>query len=146
MSETSIFATDMARCNFFFILIWLLCFFGLAANITTIVDFSVDEDDCMVCVPVASSSDTMLDAAGFEPVSCAELGGLLTPHAYSSFLRLHRSHYSETFCTLKIWIQKLSARLLELSNSRIYSCSFSSFFHCQPVCQYYIFTLRRILI
>ena len=44
------------------------------------------------------------------------------------------------------WIDKLAQRaaVLSLHREKLYDAT--AYYRCQPVCEYYIFTLRRILI
>lgn len=102
--------------------------------------------DVMSSVQKDTTSELLCQAISFEESYFAELGGLFTPFSYSSFLRLQRNHYSEIYCALRFILSRISSRFIDLSNIQINLSSFSTFFRCQPVCKYYIFTLRRILI
>lgn len=73
----------------------------------------------------------------------AGIGGQLRSLTYS---RIQRISTTEYIFSLKDWIDKLAQReaVLSLHREKLYDAT--ACYRCQPVCQYYIFTLRRILI
>ena len=58
------------------------------------------------------------------------------------------AHYQDEayIFSLKDWVDKLAQReaVLSLHREKLYDAT--AYYRCQPVCEYYIFTLRRILI
>ena len=70
-------------------------------------------------------------------------GGQLHSLTYS---RIQRISTTEYIFSLKDWIDKLAQRaaVLSLHREKLYDAT--AYYRCQPVCEYYIFTLRRILI
>lgn len=60
--------------------------------------------------------------------------------------RIQRSYITEYIFSLKDWVDKLAQReaVLSLHREKLYDAT--AYYRCQPVCEYYIFTLRRILI
>ena len=73
----------------------------------------------------------------------AGMGGQLHSLTYS---RIQRISTTEYIFSLKDWIDKLAQRaaVLSLHREKLYDAT--AYYRCQPVCEYYIFTLRRILI
>ena len=59
---------------------------------------------------------------------------------------LQRSYTAEYIFSLKDWVDKLARReaVLSLHKEKLYDST--AYYGCKPVCEYYIFTLRRILI
>lgn len=77
----------------------------------------------------------------------AELAGTGGVQSHlSNFSRIQRISISEYIFSLKDWIDKLTQRaaVLSLHREKLYDAT--AYYRCQPVCEYYIFTLRRILI
>lgn len=135
------------RLWYLFLYILLFACYSLSETTSVSSASSVEaSNDVMSSVQKEANSKLLCQAASFEVSHFAEFGGLFTSSSYSSFLRLQRNHYSEIYCALRFILNRLSLRFIDLSNIQLNLCSFSSFFHCQPVCKYYIFTLRRILI
>lgn len=130
----------------FIALLLFICSSVTDATCFSATDTVVDRVDAMPQVQVESRSDVVDRLAAFDVDSFAELGGVLTSSSFSSFFRLHRYHYSEKYCALQSMLRSLSSRLFDLCVSRLNISSFSIFYCCHPVCQYYIFTLKRILI
>lgn len=60
--------------------------------------------------------------------------------------RIQRITTTEYIFSLKEWIDKLARRVAVLSLHREKLYDATAYYRCQPVCEYYIFTLRRILI
>ena len=73
----------------------------------------------------------------------AGMGGQLHSLTYS---RIQRISTTEYIFSLKDWIDKLAQRaaVLSLHREKLYDAT--AYYRCQPVCEYYIFTLRRMLI
>ncbi len=63
-----------------------------------------------------------------------------------SMFRIQRSYITEYIFLLKDWVDKLAQREAVLSLHREKLFDTTACYRCQPVCEYYIFTLRRILI
>lgn len=84
------------------------------------------------------------DALPYLPdAELAGMGGQLHSLTYS---RIQRISTTEYIFSLKDWIDKLAQRaaVLSLHREKLYDAT--AYYRCQPVCEYYIFTLRRILI
>lgn len=79
----------------------------------------------------------------FSDVEIANSGG--TTQLLAS-QRLQRSYISEFTLSLKGMARHLSRRAdaLSVQSSRLFDTS--AFYRCQPVCEYYVFTLRHIII
>ena len=76
----------------------------------------------------------------------AELAGMTGQSQILSFSRLQRFVVTEYIFSLKEWMDKLAQReaILSLHREKLYDAT--AYYRCQPVCEYYIFTLRRIII
>lgn len=76
----------------------------------------------------------------------AELAGAGGQSHVLAYSRMQRLATTEYFFALKAWIDKLTQReaVLSLHREKLYDTT--AYYPCQPVCEYYIFTLRRILI
>lgn len=64
----------------------------------------------------------------------------------SNFSRIQRLSTTEYIFSLKDCIDRLTQREAALSLHREKLYDATAYYRCQPVCEYYIFTLRRILI
>ena len=73
----------------------------------------------------------------------ADAGGQAHSPACS---RAQRSSITNYIVSLKEWIGRLARREAALSLHREKLYDATAFHRCRPVCEYYIFTLRRILI
>ena len=60
--------------------------------------------------------------------------------------RIQRSYITEYIFSLKDWVDKIAQREAVLSLHREKLFDATAYYRCQPVCEYYIFALRRILI
>lgn len=60
--------------------------------------------------------------------------------------RIQRSYFTEYIFSLKDWVDKIAQREAVLSLHREKLFDATAYYRCQPVCEYYIFVLRRILI
>lgn len=60
--------------------------------------------------------------------------------------RLQRAHLAEYLISLKNWTDRISRYESTCQVRREKQYDAAAFHHCQPPCDYYIFTLRRILI
>ena len=60
--------------------------------------------------------------------------------------RIQRSYITEYIFSLKDWVDNLARHeaVLSLHKEKLFDTT--AYYRCQPVCEYYIFTLRRILI
>lgn len=76
----------------------------------------------------------------------AELAGMSGHSQLLSFSRVQRFIVTEYIFSLKGWVDKLAQRevVLSLHREKLYDAT--AHYRCQPVCEYYIFTLRRIII
>lgn len=76
----------------------------------------------------------------------AELAGFAGQSHLLSFLRVQRFSSIECVFSLKDWVDMLAQRaaILSLHNEKLYDTTTT--YRCHPACEYYIFTLRRILI
>ena len=76
----------------------------------------------------------------------AELAGSGGQSHLLTYSRIQRLSTTEYIFSLKDWIDKLAQReaVLSLHREKLYDAT--AYYRCQPVCEYYIFTLRRILI
>lgn len=76
----------------------------------------------------------------------AELSGMSGQSQFLTFSRLQRYIMTEYILSVKDWIDKLAQReaVLSLHREKLYDVT--PHYRCQPVCEYYIFTLRRIII
>ncbi len=76
----------------------------------------------------------------------AELAGTGGQSHLLTISRLQRSSTTEYIFSLREWIDKVAQRAAALSLHREKLYDATAYYRCQPVCEYYIFTLRRILI
>lgn len=60
--------------------------------------------------------------------------------------RVQRSYIAEYIFSLKDWVAKLAQRETVLSLHKEKLFDVTAYCRCRPACEYYIFTLRRILI
>lgn len=76
----------------------------------------------------------------------AELAGFAGQSHLLTFLRVQRFSAIDCIFSLKDWVDMLSHRaaILSLHNEKLYDTT--AYNRCHPVCDYYVFTLRRILI
>lgn len=76
----------------------------------------------------------------------AELAGFSGQSQLLTFLRIQRSSALDCIFSLKGWVNMLSQReaVLTLHREKLYDAT--AYYRCNPVCEYYIFALRRILI
>lgn len=76
----------------------------------------------------------------------AELAGNTLQLQLSTFLRIQRSFGTEYASSIKNWMDMIAQReaILSLQREKLYDTT--AYYRCHPVCEYYIFTLRRILI
>ena len=91
--------------------------------------------------------DEMVIAAPKLPyLSDAELAGSAGTTQLLTFSRAQRSYTTEYILSLKDMIERLAHRddVLSLHRSKLFDTSTS--YRCHPACEYYVFTLRRIII
>lgn len=76
----------------------------------------------------------------------AELAGTSGHTQWLTSSRVQRSSTTEYIFSLRDWVDKLAQHeaVLSLHREKLYDAT--AYYRCQPVCEYYIFTLRRILI
>lgn len=76
----------------------------------------------------------------------AEMAGGIGQSQLLNFLRVQRSFAIENVFSLQDWVDMLARRdaISSLHREKLYDTS--AYYLCHPVCEYYIFTLRRILI
>ena len=79
-------------------------------------------------------------------LSDAELASSAGTIQLLTFSRAQRSYTTEYILSLKDMIERLAHRdgALSLHRSKLYDTSTS--YRCHPACEYYVFTLRRIII
>lgn len=98
-------------------------------------------------ITVGHQEDACVSVPQLPYLPDAELTGLFGHSQSLSFSRLQRSLTTEYFVSLKSWVNKLAQReaMLSLHREKLYDAT-SLHNRCQPACEYYIFTLRRIII
>lgn len=76
----------------------------------------------------------------------AELAGGGGQSHLLTYSRIQRLSATEYIFSLKSWVHKLARRaaVLSLHREKLYDAV--AHYRCEPVCEYYVFTLRRILI
>ena len=101
-------------------------------------------------VPTSDGGVSTGDSTDIQAVTAAHSqdGTCFTsPHLHSlAMSRIQRSYTAEYIFSLKDWVDKLARReaVLSLHKEKLYDST--AYYGCKPVCEYYIFTLRRILI
>lgn len=76
----------------------------------------------------------------------AELAGVTGYVQTLTAPRVQRAHLAEYIFSLKSWVDKMARYESTCQKQREKRRDAAIFPHCQPPCDYYIFTLRRILI
>lgn len=76
----------------------------------------------------------------------AELAGTGGQSHLLTISHLQRAFTTKYIFSLRDWIDKVAQRTAALSLHREKLYDTTAYYRCQPVCEYYIFTLRRILI
>lgn len=76
----------------------------------------------------------------------AELAGTSGHTQLLTSTRIQRATATEYMFSLKDWVDKIAQHEAVLSLHREKLFDATAYYRCQPVCEYYIFTLRRILI
>lgn len=76
----------------------------------------------------------------------AELAGVTGYVQTLTAPRVQRAHLAEYIFSLKSWVDKMARYESTCQKQREKRRDAATFPHCQPPCDYYIFTLRRILI
>ena len=115
----------------------------------TFIDKTVDEGKSMDTKSAAmfhQQSESYIAVPQFPYLPEAELAGGIGQSQLLNFLRVQRSFAIEYVFSLKDWVDMLAQRdaVLSLHREKLYDTS--AYYRCHPVCEYYIFTLRRILI
>lgn len=76
----------------------------------------------------------------------AELADIGERMRLPGYCRIQRSSTTEYVFSLREWVGRLALRAAVLSLHREKLYDVTAYHPCQPVCEYYIFALRRILI
>ncbi|WP_276858919.1 hypothetical protein [Bacteroides fluxus] len=97
-------------------------------------------------VAVYQQEETCVSAPQLPYLPDAELAGMSGQSQLLSFSRVLRFITTEYIFSLKDWVDKLAQREAALSLHREKLYDSTAYYRCQPVCEYYIFTLRRIII
>lgn len=79
-------------------------------------------------------------------LSDAEIASSCGTTQLLTFPRAQHSYTTEFILSLKDVVERLAHRdgVLSLQRSKLFDTS--AFYRCHPVCEYYVFTLRRIII
>ncbi|MEL5894567.1 hypothetical protein AAE250_13855 [Bacteroides sp. GD17] len=106
---------------------------GKAVNEKTVAVYNQQDNSCIAAPQLPYLPD-------------AELAGTGGQSQLLTFSRLQRSYTTKYIFSLRDWIDKVAQRaaVLSLHREKLYDAT--AYYRCQPVCEYYIFTLRRILI
>lgn len=98
------------------------------------------------CIAVYQQEEACLSVPPLPYLPDAELADMSGQSQLLSFSRLQRFITTEYILSLKDWVDKLARReaVLSLHREKLYDAT--AYYRCRPVCEYYIFTLRRILI
>lgn len=103
------------------------------ADVQTVSDFYQQGGSCFTTPQLPYLPDAELAGAG------GHTQWLTSP-------RVQRSSTTEYIFSLRDWVDRLARHeaVLSLHREKLYDAA--AYYRCQPVCEYYIFTLRRILI
>ena len=113
----------------------------------TVTPVSVGESVDIQAVAVSHHQDeTCFTSPQLPYLPVAELASSRSHMQLLTMSRIQRSYISEYIFSLKDWVDKLAQREAVLSLNREKLFDATAYYRCQPVCEYYIFTLRRILI
>lgn len=129
------------------------CLCGSASDAFTVQ--TVDEMVIAAQVSLGEEGDTQrndvrqgsyIPAPKLPYLSDAELAGSAGTTQLLTFSRAQRSYTTEYILSLKDMIERLAHRddVLSLHRSKLFDTSTS--YRCHPACEYYVFTLRRIII
>lgn len=105
-----------------------------------------DSTDIQAVTAAHSQDGTCFTSPQLPYLPVAELASN-SGHLHSlAMSRIQRSYTAEYIFSLKYWVDKLARReaVLSLHKEKLYDST--AYYGCKPVCEYYIFTLRRILI
>lgn len=97
-------------------------------------------------VSVCGHADTVITTPQLPYLPDAELAGTSMQIQLLGHARVQRLCAAEYLFTLKGWMMQLSQREASLSLHREKLYDATAHRRCQPVCEYFIFTLKRILI
>ena len=107
-----------------------------------------DVGECMVEKGITAyhQEETCVSVPQLPYLPDAELAGMSGQSQLLSFSRVQRFITTEYIFSLKDWVDRLAQReaVLSLHREKLYDAT--AYYRCQPVCEYYIFTLRRIII
>lgn len=97
-------------------------------------------------VTVYHQEETYISIPQLPYLPDAELSGISGQSHILSLSRIQRFITIEYLFSLKDWVDKLAQReaVLSLHREKLYDTT--AYYCCQPVCEYYIFMLRRILV
>lgn len=115
----------------------------------TFTDKTVDEGKSMDAKNIAmylQQDEAYIAVPKLPYLPEAELAGGIGQSQLLNFLRVQRSFAIECVFSLKDWVDMLAQRdaASSLHQEKLYDTS--AYYRCNRVCEYYIFTLRRILI
>lgn len=110
---------------------------------------TIDEGKCVnekAAVIYHQQTETCIAVPQLPYLPEAELAGFSGQSQLLTFLRMQRSSATDCIFSLKDWMNMLSLReaVLTLHREKLYDAT--AYYRCNPVCEYYIFALRRILI
>lgn len=115
----------------------------------TFIGRTIDEGKCVnekATVIYHQQKETCIAVPQLPYLPEAELAGFSGQSQLLTFLRIQRSSATDCIFSLKDWVNMLSKReaVLTLHREKLYDAT--AYYRCNPVCEYYIFALRRILI
>lgn len=127
-------------------LVLVLALWQTASDTFTVFSVGADQTVNDKDVVVHQQSTTCIATPQLPYLPEAELAGSGGQSQLSNFSRIQRLSITEYIFSLKDCIDKLTQREAALSLHREKLYDATAYYRCQPVCEYYIFTLRRILI
>jgi hypothetical protein len=121
-------------------LLLTVAFHSIAGNVST--EKTVDKQECDITYAIGQHGE--ICAPGFPGKPVAELNNLQSHQI--SVSRIQRVQLGEYFFSLKNVLQCCADRESSLSQhwGRIYDTTTS--YYCHPSSEYYVYTLRRIII
>lgn len=128
-------------------LVLALALWQTASN--TFIGETIDGGKCLnekVTVMYHQQEAACITAPQLPYLPDAELAGFALQSHLLNSLRVQRFSSMECVFSLKDWVDMLAQRaaILSLHNEKLYDTT--TYYRCHPACEYYIFTLRRILI
>lgn len=134
--------------KFIVLLVLTLALWQTAGN-TFIGSTSIDEEKS-VDIQAVTTNHQQNDACFTTPqlpyLPDAELAGTSSHTQLLSFSRIQRATTTEYIFSLKDWVDKIAQyqAILSLHREKLFDAT--AYYRCHPVCEYYIFALRHILI